>query len=171
MKLPMNKLLRLLLVVLAGGTGFTLGRAAEGEILSPTARQQALENARKLLAPHEIAAPAADPFHSDAYNELVKGAGKTPVTTGTGGATNPSTSTGPRTSRDQLQAISAGLKPSGYIVLGGQPTLLFGQKRVKAGGSVTITFEGTEYTVEITSIVSPNFTLRLNREEFTRPIK
>jgi hypothetical protein len=171
MKLPMNKLWRLLLVVLAGGVGYSLARAAEGEVLSPTLRQQALDNAKKLLAPHEITAPVADPFHSDAYNELVSGAGKPPSTTTAGGPTNSSPSTGPRTSRDQLQAISAGLKPSGYIVLGGQPTLLFGQKRVKAGGSVTITFEGTEYTVEITSIVSPNFTLRLNREEFTRPIK
>jgi hypothetical protein len=171
MKLPMNKLRQLLLVLLAGGMGFAQARAAEGEVLSPTVRQQALDNAKKLLAPREISAPAADPFHSEAYNELVGMVGKTPSTSTGGGATGPATPTGPRTGRDQLQAIAAGLKPSGYIVLGGQPTLLFGQKRVKAGGSVTITFEGTEYTVEITSIVSPNFTLRLNREEFTRPIK
>lgn len=167
MKLPMNNLLRLLLVVLAGGTVFTPARAAEGEILSPAVRQQALDNAKKLLAPREIVTVSADPFHSESYDELVKGPG---ATTPSGPADTP-TPTGPRTGRDQLQAIAAGLKPSGYIVLGGQPTLLFGQKRVKAGGSVTITFEGTTYTVEITSIVSPNFTLRLNREEFTRPIK
>jgi len=49
--------------------------------------------------------------------------------------------------------------------------LVFGQKRVKAGGLLTITFEGNEYTLEIVSIAPPNFTLRLNREEFTRPIK
>ena len=36
---------------------------------------------------------------------------------------------------------------------------------------VFITFEGTEYTVEVTAIENNNFTLRLNREEFTRPIK
>jgi hypothetical protein len=48
---------------------------------------------------------------------------------------------------------------------------VFGQKRVKAGGFLTITFEGNEYTLEIASIERPNFTLRLNREEFTRPIK
>jgi hypothetical protein len=167
----MNKLLRLLLVVLAGGLGFSLARAAEGEILSPTSRQQALDNARKLLAPREVAAPSADPFHSETFNEMVGGAAVTAPGTTASTPANTATPTGPRTGRDQLQAIAAGLKPSGYIVLGGQPTLLFGQKRVKAGGSVTISFEGTEYTVEITSIVSPNFTLRLNREEFTRPIK
>ncbi len=171
MKRPMNTLRHLLLVIMAAGTGFTLAQAAEGEVLSPTVRQQALDNAKKLLAPREVAAPAADPFHSESFNELVKGAGKGSGTSTAGGPTDPATPAGPRTGRDQLQSIAAGLKPSGYIVLGGQPTLLFGQKRVKAGGSVTITFEGTEYTVEITSIVSPNFTLRLNREEFTRPIK
>ena len=34
-----------------------------------------------------------------------------------------------------------------------------------------ITFEGNQYTLEITSIDRTNFTLRLNREEFTRTIK
>jgi hypothetical protein len=70
-----------------------------------------------------------------------------------------------------LQAIGASLKPSGSVTLGGEPTLIFGEKRVKAGGFLTITFEGSEYTLEIVSIDRPNFTLRLNREEFTRPIK
>ena len=77
----------------------------------------------------------------------------------------------PKTDRDILQAIAASLKPTGNFVLSGQPTLVFGQKRVKAGGLVTITFEGTEYTLEITAIERTSFTLRLNREEFTRPIK
>jgi len=70
-----------------------------------------------------------------------------------------------------LQAIATSLKPSGYIVLGGQPSISFGQKRVKAGGVLTITFEGNQYTLEIVSIDRTNFTLRLNREEFTRTIK
>jgi len=149
----------------------TVARAAEGDVLSPTKRQEVVDQAKKLLAIRDIPAPAADPFHSEAFNEIVAGVGHVPTAT-TGGETETAKpAAGPRTGRDQLKAIAEGLKPSGYIVLGGNPTLLFGQKRVKAGGFVTITFEGTEYTVEITSIASPNFTLRLNREEFTRPIK
>ncbi len=170
MKNPLNKLIRLLLI-LSGGLGYALVRAAEGDVASPTMRQEALDKAKKLLAPREIPAAAADPFHSESFAELLKGAGRAPDAGTSTVRTDVSKPTGPRSGRDQLQAIAAGLKPSGFIVLGGEPTLLFGQKRVKAGGSVTITFEGSEYTVEITSIDRPNFTLRLNREEFTRPIK
>ena len=70
-----------------------------------------------------------------------------------------------------VRAIATSLKPSGYIVLGGQPSVSFGQKRVKAGGILTITFEGNQYTLEVVSIDRTNFTLRLNREEFTRTLK
>jgi hypothetical protein len=165
-----HRLICVLLVV--GATcGATLARAAEGDVLSPTKRQEAVDRAKKLLAVRDIPAPAADPFHSEAFNEIVAGVGRPASTTTGGESESAKPAAGPRTGRDQLKAIAEGLKPSGYIVLGGNPTLLFGQKRVKAGGLVTITFEGTEYTVEITSIASPNFTLRLNREEFTRPIK
>ncbi len=170
MKNPLNQLIRLLLI-LSGGLSLALLHAAESDVASPTVRQEALDMAKKLLAPREIPAVAADPFHSGAFAEVLKGTGRAPDAGTTTIRTDVSKPTGPRTGRDQLQAIAAGLKPSGYIVLGGEPTLLFGQKRVKAGGSVTITFEGSEYTVEITSIDRPNFTLRLNREEFTRPIK
>jgi hypothetical protein len=78
---------------------------------------------------------------------------------------------GPRSDREILAAIAVNLRPSGNFVLGGQQTLIFGQKRVKAGMPLTINFEGTEYTLEITAIDRANFTLRLNREEITRPIK
>ena len=159
------------LLVLGASFGATLARAAEGEVMSPTKRQEIVDRAKKLLATRDIPAPAADPFHSEAFNEIVAGVGRAPSAAATGGETESTKAAGPRTGRDQLKSIAAGLKPSGYIVLNGNPTLLFGQKRVKAGGTVTITFEGAEYTVEIVSIASPNFTLRLNREEFTRPIK
>ena len=170
MKIPVYSSMRLL-AILAGGLGLTLAHAAEGDVQSPTKRQEVVDKAKKLLATREIPAAAADPFHSEAFNEIVAGVGRGPAVTTSSGEAEPAKQAGPRTGRDQLKAIAEGLKPSGYIVLSGQPTLLFGQKRVKAGGFVTITFEGTEYTVEITSIDRPNFTLRLNREEFTRPIK
>ena len=76
-----------------------------------------------------------------------------------------------RSERQILQAIATSLKPTGNFIVSGEHTLIFGQKRVKAGGFLTITFEGTEYTLEITAIERTSFTLRLNREEFTRPIK
>jgi hypothetical protein len=147
---------------------------AEGEtVVIPAKRQAALEQAKNLLAPTAVK-PGKNPFHPNVEVETTTSNTRNPDTATPGNTTttraNPP---GARSNRDLLQTIatSAALKPSGFFVLGGEPTLVFGQKRVKAGGSLTITFEGSEYTLEIVSIERPNFTLRLNREEFTRPIK
>ena len=158
-------------LVLGAFFGATSARAAEGVVISPTKRQEVVDQAKKLLAARDIPAASADPFHSDAFNEILTGVGRSPTAAVAGETDAAKPAAGPRGGRDQLKAIAEGLTPSGYYVFGGTPTLVFGRKRVVAGGTVTITFEGTAYNVEIVSIVSPNFTLRLNREEFTRPIK
>lgn len=157
------------MILLAGVTGV----ARADTVVSPAKRQQSLERAKALVAPREIVPATVDPFYSTAFTEAVAAMGRvnnvpTPATTGGNPASTPS---GPRNDHDLLQAIATSLKPSGYIVLGGQPSLSFGQKRVKAGGILTITFEGTQYTLEVVNIDRTTFTLRLNREEFTRTIK
>ena len=117
-----------------------------------------------MLTIRDVAAVTIDPFHSSAFSEMISGPKANPTAAVALGVS-------PRSEREILQAIATSLKPSGNFILSGQPTLVFGQKRVKAGGLLTITFEGTEYTLEITAIERTSFTLRLNREEFTRPIK
>ncbi len=160
---------RLLLSVVLG---FSMqAAAAEVEtVVNPQNREEILGQAKNLLAVKTLAPAGEDPFHREAPSES-----STAATTGGVLATTRVTPppAGPRSTRDLLQAIatSPALRPSGYFVLGGQPTLVFGQKRVKAGNPLTITFEGVEYTLEVVSIERPNFTLRLNREEFTRTIK
>jgi hypothetical protein len=69
-----------------------------------------------------------------------------------------------------LESIAAKLKPSGSLVFSGQPILLYGQKKLKVGDHLTISFEGHDYEVEITTIERTTYTLRLNRAEITRPI-
>lgn len=163
---------------LIGTTLLLLGAAAAAAgdtVLSPAKRQEALDRGKALIAPREITPIAVNPFYPAAFTEAVAGMGRvsgpaTPSQDGGSESVKPAP-TGPRTDRELLQAIATALKPSGFFTLGGQPTLVFGQKRVKAGGNVTINFEGADYTVEITTITPPNFTLRLNREEFTRTIK
>ncbi|HWA25615.1 MAG TPA: hypothetical protein VG734_08145 [Lacunisphaera sp.] len=160
---------RLLIAALvAAGTA----RAADEAVISPTKRQEVLALAKSLLTTAAPVTMAKDPFHSEAYAETLAGATTTPGTTQTS-PTPEVTPAGPRNPRELLQAIatSPSLKPTAVFALRDGPMLVFGQKRVKAGGTLTITFEGTEYTLEIVSIAPPNFTLRLNREEFTRPIK
>lgn len=148
--------------------------AAEATVLAPAKRQAALERGKALVATQEITPITVNPFHPPAFAETVAGMGRVPGVTppaSGGGETGNPAPTGPRTERDLLQAIAKDLKPSGYIILGGTPSISFGQKRVKAGGVLTITFEGNQYTLEVTHIDRTNFTLRLNREEFTRTIK
>jgi hypothetical protein len=172
MKTRMTCWVLILAIVTVAGKSY----AAEDEaVVNPAKRQEILDQAKSLLASKGQEAPGKDPFHSEAYAESVAGGprGETQTPNAESTAAKVAVPAGPRSPRDLLQAIatSPSLKPSGYFVLGGQPTLVFGQKRVKAGSFLTITFEGTEYALEIVSIERPNFTLRLNREEFTRPIK
>jgi hypothetical protein len=145
-------------------------RASADDVVSPNKRTEALSSAKALLSVKEGATAAKDPFHSEAFAEAVANSagispGKLPTDVGPNKAPS-----GPRSNRDALQAIAASLKPR-YLELGGQPILFFGQKRVKAGDMLTINFEGADYALEVVSIEKPNFTLRLNRDEFTRPIK
>ena len=155
-----------LVPVLAGALLMT-GRAADGsDISSPAKRSETLEHAKRLMAARPAPIVTTDPFHSEAFAELTGAVVRPPVDNGS--KSNPVSA---RSAQDLLQAIAANLKPSGNFVIGGEHTLVFGQKRVKAGGTLTITFEGTEYSLEVSAIESNNFTLRLNREEFTRPIK
>lgn len=147
-------------------SGLVLSLAAGAQTVSkPDARQSALAAAEATLLIKAPVVPAdtIDPFNSSAFSEAM---GQSRPA-----AANESVKAGPRTDRDILTAIGAQLKPSGNFVISGQQTLIFGQKRVKAGMPMTINFEGTEYTIEITAIDRTSFTLRLNHEELTRPIK
>jgi hypothetical protein len=166
-----SRILGLLSVLLTGAT-LASGQA----VSSPAKRQQALERAKALVAPREVVPIEVNPFYPAAFAETVAGmrrpaGGTTTQQTVSDATTTPVAPTGPRTDRDLLVAMAKTLTPSGSFVIGGSPLLTFGQKRVKAGGTLTITFEGNQYTVEVVSISPPNFTLRLNSEEFTRTIK
>ncbi len=138
-----------------------------GQVATPTRRASAVAAAKKLLTVTEHGAipNLVDPFHSDTVvqppiDKVPDEPGKPPKP-------------GPKVddSSRLIRAIAAALKPSGHFVIGGEPNLVFGQKRVKAGGHLSITFEGTAYTVDITAITNTTFTLSLNGEEYTRPIK
>lgn len=135
-------------------------------VAKPAARQSILKSVDDLLdaKPQGLPPGSVDPFNSDAFQETMGFAKRAPVATGP-------VTVGPRSDREILESIAANLRPSGNFILGGQQTLIFGQKRVKAGGSLPINFEGVEYTIEITAIDRANYTLKLNTVELTRPIK
>jgi hypothetical protein len=76
-----------------------------------------------------------------------------------------------RPQRSPLASVANAIQPSGVVLLGGQPTLLIRGRRVRVGDALSATFEGRAYTVTITAITRDSFTLRMNGEELTRPIK
>jgi hypothetical protein len=155
------------LIALAGGRAVA---ATVEPIIAPPKRIETLDRARAALAQKESPESVANPFYSESFTEVLQGG--TPRPSGDGQTPAPTdTPAVIKTTRGLLETIASSLRPSGYFVIGGQPTLVFGQKRVKAGGTLTITFEGKEYTLEVTALDRTNFTLRLDREEFTRPIK
>ena len=69
-----------------------------------------------------------------------------------------------------LETIAPQINPTGAISLGGQPLLLFGQKKVRVGDQLPIIFDGERYTLVISRIETSSFTLRLGAAEVTRPI-
>lgn len=161
---PSRSSLCLTVLALAG-----LAATAVAQVVPPARRAAALESAQQLLAARDTGLPAKlpDPFHPESFGAS---ADASPGADGDTVADAP-VRRGPRTDRELIAAIAAAIKPTGNFVVGGQPILFFGQKRVKAGDPLTINFEGADYTLTITSIDRTSFTLRLNREEYTRPIK
>jgi len=73
--------------------------------------------------------------------------------------------------RQVLEAIAPKVVPTGSARIGNTDYLLFGQKKLKQGEKLTITYEGSAYLIEIVSIERNNFRIRLNSEELVRPIK
>ena len=135
----------------------------QGMIANPAKRDAALELAVRLLAPRENPAAAlpaelVDPFNPTGFGK--KPAGKS------GGAAHTVSS-----DREILENIASRITPSGMLMFNDNPLLLFREKKLKVGDTLTITFEGTDYVVVITEIERTSFKIRLNREEITRPIK
>jgi len=73
--------------------------------------------------------------------------------------------------RKTLDDITSRISPSGTIFVGGEPMLMFGKKFVRIGAHFTVTYKGADYVLELTAIDRTTFTLRLNKEEVTRPIQ
>lgn len=81
--------------------------------------------------------------------------------------------TGPRllSDADILQVLANRISPSGSIELGGEPYLLFGEKRLKTGDQYTVNKDGVDYTVIINSIENNRFSIRYNSQVLFKQIK
>ena len=76
----------------------------------------------------------------------------------------------PANDSDLLESIAERVIPSGTLTMNDEPLLIFGQKRLRVGDHLTVTYDGKDYTLELAAIQRFTFTLRLNRAEITRRI-
>jgi hypothetical protein len=159
------KLHTLLICVLGFGAP-ALAAIGQQAVSNPANRQATLDLAARLLAFEEknaagLPADLVDPFNPAGFGAQAAASPGKPGEVAHAAASD----------RQILQEIAARINPSGTISFDGQPLLLFREKKLKVGDSLTITFEGTDYVVVIAGIGQSSFKLRLNREEITRPIK
>jgi len=138
----------------------------ESDIASVDVRRQSLDLALSLAKqdmPASLPEALPQPFNPTGFNRVMRE--ERPVEAG---SSAPPKAVG---DRELLAAIAAHITPSGTFSIGGVRRLQFSKKHIKVGDHLTVTHEGQDYILELTAIDATNFTLRLNREEITRPIK
>ena len=166
---------RALTSLMIAGMALTVGlgaktaprKAPESDLASIEARRLSVESATSLAkvdVPPAVAGDVLQPFNPTNFNRVTRELPRND--------TNPAVQAKIAAGdRDVLDAIAQRVTPSGTFSLGGTRYLQFSKKRLKVGDHLTVTHEGLDYTLELSAIDATNFTLRLNREETTRPIK
>lgn len=146
------------------------------DLISPEKRRATVEQAQKLVQAPALTPLPADlpqPFNPPGFEqpdaEEVRAQAAAAAAAAT--ATSAAGPTKPSTDRDLLEHIATRIQPSGIFRVGDTRFLTFGQKRVNTGDILTVTYDGQDYQIEVTAIDQSTFTLRLNKEEYTRPLK
>lgn len=146
---------------------------ARSDVLPPERRRPPVELAQRLAnrpPPPPLPADIVHPFDPAAFGQPDPEELKAIAAAKAAAAANVANAR-PTTDRGLLDIIAARITPSGTLILGGEPLLIFGQKRLRVGDRLTVSYDGQDYNLELTAIERTTFTLRLNRDEITRPIK
>ncbi|ACB73930.1 hypothetical protein Oter_0640 [Opitutus terrae PB90-1] len=147
--------------------------AAAADISTSEKRRPSLELAERLAQPPNLAPLPGElvhPFNPAAFGQPDPEELRA-IAAAQAAAQAAQTATKPTTDREFLQVIAARIMPSGTVIIGDEPWLIFGKKRLRVGDRLTVAYDGQDYQLELAGIDRTNFTLRLNRDEITRPIK
>lgn len=142
-------------------------KAPESDLASIDARRASVDLAAKLAKVETpeplVASTLSRPFNPVGFNM------SRPVATVAAGPVGPA----PRAfgDREILAALASKVTPGGMFSLGSQRLLNFGKKNLRPGDQITMNYEGQNYNLVLVGFDNTNFTLRLNKEEITRPIK
>jgi hypothetical protein len=141
----------------------SLNAQTDGSISTPASRDALVASASRLATAETPASVSSslgiDPFSPPAANLRWE---VTPEN-------------GPRASAlsdaQLAEVLIAAIQPTGSMLLGGEPYLLFTERRQKIGDKLVVSVDKVEYTVEIVSIANNRFRIRYNGQEAERPIK
>lgn len=168
MKIPHWFALPLILLA-AAPAGLAAPKAAENpKAVLPVARRlEALKTAAQILADRtptwaQRAAELPDPFFRRHGTSEAGGAGAARGQDG-----RPSE----LSDLEILRTIAPGIQPTGTMLIGDEPYLLIGDRRLKVGDQITVTFDGGVYRIVLSSIERNAYVLRLNEQELAREFK
>jgi hypothetical protein len=159
-------------LVLVGSTALGV-ETKKPDVAPPASREQTVELARRLAQreqPPALVAEMVQPFNPVAFGQPDPEELQA-IAASRAAAANASAAAKPANDSDLLQLISTRVTPSGTLILGGEPMLIFGKKRLRVGDHLTVTYDGRDYDLELIGITRTAFSLRLNANEITRPIK
>lgn len=171
MNTSQNRIAVGLIAFACAGTFLKAAKAPSSDISAPEKRRVTVELANRLAKPEPVAPlpeQLAMPFAPPGFDQTDA---EERATAAAAASRANSQVAKVSSDRENLERIASKVVPSGTIFVGGEPTLLFGKKLVKTGTHFTVTSNGQDYDIELISIDRTTFTLRLNREEITRPIK
>jgi hypothetical protein len=172
---------RFLVLVLMAAPLFAAKTPPAGDIAPAAKRRPTVELAQKIAsvaAPAPLAAESVLPFNPAAFNQpdpeeqrALEQAAANQRAQAAAPAAGAGRARPGATEREQLAAIASQIKPTGTMLVRGEPRLMLPGRSVKIGDKFTVTYSGVDYVLELTAIDRTNFTLRLNGEAITRPIK
>ena len=148
-------------------SSFAHAKTPASDLTSPEKRRTVVEQASQLAKPSKAAVlpeELTSPFSPPGF-DLPDGA--EPATSTVKGVVAPKLSS----DRELLEQIATKIPPTGTIFINGEARLMFAKRTVRIGDHFTVTFNNQDYDLELVNIDRTTFTLRLNREEITRPIK
>lgn len=162
-----------LLVVVANALASALTAAAPAsDILPPDLRHPTVEKAQKFAqqqTPPVLPTTLVNPFNPAAFGQPDPEELRA-IAAAQAAAAAASVQSKPSNDRDLLKALAQRVAPSGTMRLGDESLLIFGSKRLRVGDTVSVSYDGIEYKLEVAAIEGVTFTLRLNRAEITRRI-
>jgi hypothetical protein len=136
------------------------------EIPAPSKRMQPIDTARLMLTIQPLEEVSEEIIQNNPFNriyepvvaeEIVQKANAAPVNL--------------ISNRDILMGSLTAIRPTGSMQMSGVNFLLFSQKKLKVGDSISFVFNGQNYEVILSAIDNTTFTLRYKGEEITSPIK